>query len=304
MYNITLLLAGCLCAGLGGEMFLRGITNIATLTKVTPAIIAVTFAAFATSSPELSVSITSSLEQEPQIALGDALGSNIVNIALILGISSLIAPIHLYQGKHRRDYAAALCAPLLLAILGHDSMLGNYDAWLLLAAFSTWLGMVLSDAHKQRCTSGPSDYRPKISTTLLLCVGGLACLVTAGKLIVTGAQGIAISYGLDEFVIGALLVAVGTSAPELATAVIAKLRGHDEISIGTLLGSNIFNCLFIVSTAAMIHPITFDWGLFSTSIAIGTIATVTIAFTAKGVLTRHHGLVLIAIYLSYIAFTV
>ncbi len=303
MNDALLLLLGCICAGAGGEIFVRGVVKLATWARIAQSIVAATIAAFATSSPELAVSITSATAQQPQLALGDALGSNVVNIALVLGITALIAPINLHSGKYRRDYAIALFTPLLLAVLCRDGMLDKYDAMLLLATFAVWLGAVTSAAHKQRRTLNAIDSGTRLGTTLVLCLVGLACLIIAGKLIVAGASGIALSFGLDEYVIGALLVALGTSAPELATAIIAKLRNHDEIGIGTLLGSNIFNCLFIVPVAALIHPITFDWPLVSITLATGAIAALTIAFPDGGMLKKPHGLVLIAIYLVHITLT-
>lgn len=303
MKDVLLLIFGCICAGIGGEIFVRGVVKLAGWARVTPSIVAATFAAFATSSPELAVAITSALAQQPQIALGDVLGSNVVNIALVLGIAALIAPISLHPGQYRRDYLVALFTPLLLAILCRDGQLDKYDAMILLIVFAIWLGAVTSEAHKQRRITQSIVSGSSLGPTLALCLTGLLDLVIAGKLIVAGASGIALSYGLDEFVIGAVLVAAGTSAPELATAIVAKLKKHDEIGIGTLLGSNIFNCLFVVPTATLIHPIKFDWPLVSISLATAIVATLALTFTDANTLKRHHGLVLIAIYLGYITFT-
>jgi cation:H+ antiporter len=133
-----------------------------------------------------------------------------------------------------------------------------------------------------------------------LCVVGLAFLVAAGNLVVAGARGIAISWGIDEFVIGATIVAVGTSAPELATAVIAKLRGHDEVGLGTILGSNIFNGLFIIATAAIIHPIALSWREVAVALVFGL---VTVAFTfptRRGFIECRRGVLLLVLYAAYL----
>ena len=129
---------------------------------------------------------------------------------------------------------------------------------------------------------------------------GLAFLGAAGHLIVTGAKGIAISFGVDEFVIGATIVAVGTSVPELATTVIAKLRGHDEVALGTILGSNIFNGLFIVAVAAVIFPITVDWREVAVALVFGLLAVVFTYPTRRGFLERRRGVLLLILYGVYL----
>lgn len=300
MNDIMILLGGIICAAIGGELFVRGVVSLARWARVAPGIIAATFAAFATSSPELSVSITSALAAKPQIALGDALGSNVVNLALILGLALLISPIHASRDSMRRDFPIALLVPLLLGALAYDGMLSRADGVILLTVFSAWLISVVVEVRRQRSVNGQIPAETRHGLAVLSGLVGMGFLVASGNLIVTGAKGIALAYDIDEFVIGATLVAIGTSAPELATALIAKLKGYDEVGIGTLLGSNIFNGLFIVSSAAIIHPIPITRGEVAVGLGLGLIATVATFPGHSGKLQRERGLILLGIYGAYL----
>lgn len=302
--DYLILAAGLVCAAIGGELFVRGIVGLARWARISAGIIGATFAAFATSSPELSVSITSALAQKPQIALGDALGSNVVNLALILGLALLIAPMHASRGSVRRDFPVALLVPVLLGVLGYDGLLSRFDGAILLAVFVAWLVSAVLEARRQRSAAGDvlgeSRHMPAIAASL----AGLVFLIASGRLIVTGATSIALAYGIDAFVIGATLVAVGTSAPELATAIVSKLRGHDEIGLGTLLGSNIFNGLFIIAVACMIHPITLSREDVGIGLVFGLLATIACLPGRSGNLTRERGLILLALYAGYLGLIV
>lgn len=295
------LLAGSLCAAIGGELFVRGVVGIALWARVSAGIIAATFAAFATSSPELSVSLTSAIAGTPQVALGDALGSNVVNVGLILGIALLIASLHAPRDALRRDYPVAMLVPLLLAALAKDGELSTFDGTILLGLFSVWLMAVVLEVRKQRSIAPRMLGEKRHARSLLESLLGMAFLVLAGRLIVAGAQGLSVAYGIDPFVIGATLVAIGTSAPELATVVVARLRGHDEIGLGTILGSNIFNGLFIIGVAAVITPIPINWQEVSLGLIFGLITSAFLLPLAGGVIERRRGVLLVSLYATYLA---
>ena len=244
-----------MCAGVGGELFVRGTVGLGHWMRIAQGIVAATFAAFAISSPELSVLIKAALAGRPQIALGDALGSNVVNLALILAVASVISGIHCPRGSVKRDFATALLVPVIIGVLLLDGELSRVEGLLLLGAFFVWLVEGVIEARRQRSAVEQVLGEPRKGLIVWSCISGLLLLVAAGHFIVPGASGIAVAYGIDAFIVGATIVAVGTSVPELATAVIAKLRGHEEIGLGTILGGNIFNGLFIVPVAAVIRPI-------------------------------------------------
>ena len=294
--DLLVLLLGLACAGGGGELFVRGSVGLAEALRVPPGIVGATVAAFATSSPELAVAINSGLSDRPALALGDALGSNVVNIGLVLGLALLVGPMRVAGGVVRRDIVAALAIPIATAALIADGRLSRLDAIVLLVLFAVWLAASLDEARRER--SAPADVLAEHSPARAAIFGlaGLALLLAAGRLIVAGAGEIGADLGLDAFVVGVVLVAVGTSVPELATTVIARLRGHDEVGLGTILGSNVFNGGLVVPVAALLSPIRIEWGEIATSLAFGIVLVVCILPLRGGVLGRRRGVLLVTGY--------
>ncbi|MGZ8223907.1 MAG: calcium/sodium antiporter [Methylobacter sp.] len=301
MNDYIALVLGVVCAGIGGELFVRGAVGLAFWARVSPAIIGTTIAAFATSSPELSVSINAAMAGKPQITLGDALGSNVVNVALILALALVISGIQSPRDSIKRDFPVALLIPVITGALFLDGELSRLDGLLMLSIFLAWLLAMIIEARKQRSVAEQHIEVHRAWLVVIACIAGLAFLVVAGNLIVAGAKGIAISLGIDEFIVGATLVAIGTSVPELATTVIAKLRVHDEIGLGTILGSNIFNGIFIIAVAAIIYPITVDRREVAITLAFGLVALVLIYPTRQGFIARRRGVLLLMLYAVYIA---
>lgn len=300
MNDYAALLLGIISAGIGGELFVRAAVGLAYWARISPGIIGATVAAFATSSPELSVSINAALAGKPQIALGDALGSNVVNVALVLALALMISGIKSSRSSLKRDFPVALLVPVITGVLFLDGELSRIDGLLMLGMFIAWLVTTAVEARNQHNAAEEVLGEHRGWLAVLTCLAGLVFLVTAGNLIVTGARGIAISFGIDEFVIGATIVAVGTSVPELATTVIAKLRGHDEVGLGTILGSNIFNGLFIVAVAAIIQPITASWQEVAATLIIGFVAVVFVYPTGQGFIGRRRGGMLLLLYVIYL----
>ncbi len=292
------LLLGVLLAGAGGELFVRGAVGIAAAARVPPGIVGATVAAFATSSPELTVAITSGLEDRSELALGDALGSNVANVGLVLGLVLLIGPMRMAGGVVRRDIAAALSIPVVTGLLALDGTVGATDAGVLLVLFATWLGASITAARRERSAAEEVLGERAPARAVLWGAVGLVLLVLAGRLIVSSTKGLSADLGLDAFVVGVVFVAIGTSVPELATAVIARVRGHDEVGLGTILGSNVFNGALIVPVAALLSPIDVDWGEIAVSLAFGLALVVLVAPVGGAVLGRARGLVLLGGYAS------
>jgi len=301
MNDYAALILGVVCAGIGGELFVRGAVGLAHWARVTPGIIGATVAAFATSSPELSVSINSALAGKPQIALGDALGSNVVNVALILGLALVISGIQIPRDSVKRDFPVALLIPIITGVLFLDGEISRFDGLLMLSMFLAWLVAAIIEARKQRSAAEEVLGEHRGWLVVLSCVAGLALLVAAGNFIVKGARGLALAFGVGEFIIGATIVAIGTSVPELATTIIAKLRGHDEVGLGTILGSNIFNGIFIIAVAAIIHPITVAWREIAIALVFGLVALVCTYPPRSGFIERRRGVLLLALYVAYLA---
>lgn len=301
MSDYLLLLAGVASAAIGGEFFVRGAVGIASVLRIAPSIIGVTIAAFATSSPELSVAVNSGLAGKSQLSLGDALGSNIVNISLVLGITLLIAGIPVGSDVLKRDMPVAVLAPLLTGILLIDGIIDRLEGLFMFAIFVAWMATTVKQALKERA---PSNSKVAVTKQFLPWVhvfAGLLLLVAAGRLIVLSTTGIAKDFGIDDFIIGATLVAFGTSVPELASTVLAKIKGHDEIGVGTVVGSNIFNSLFIVAVAAIIRPIRVPLTEVVPAILFG-ILSLLIALPRRGTgwVRRRQGVLLVLMYSIYV----
>jgi cation:H+ antiporter len=299
MLGAAALVAGLVLAGSGGELFVRGLVGIARWTRIAPGIVGLTLAAFATSSPELSVSVTAAIEGRPQIGLGDAIGSNVVNIALVFAIALSLADVAVPRGSARRDFPVALLVPVLTALLIVDGELSRLDGVLMLVLFLTWLVFTLVEAWRQRSAVAEILAERRHLLIVLSALAGLAMLIAAGQLIVFGGVSVGRALGLDLFIVGAAIVAVGTSIPELATAVIARLRGHAEVGLGTVLGSNIFNGFFIVALVAIIHPVAIRWREIVVGLGFGALVVLA-AYPAAGVIQRRRSVLLLALYAAYV----
>jgi cation:H+ antiporter len=294
------LLIGRACAGIGGELFVRGLVGLASWARVSAGIIGTTVAAFATSSPELSVAVGSALSGRPEISLGDALGSNVVNVALILALALCIAPIASPRASLRRDFPVAFLVPVAVGALGSDGLLSRADGVALLAFFFAWMAMVIHAARKERSAAAAVLGEKRHTRAIFQSAGGLVFLVGSGHFIVDGARGIALAFGIPEFVIGATVVAVGTSMPELATTLISKFRGHEEIGLGNILGSNVFNGLFIIGMAAVICPIHVAIHEVGWVIGFGVVSML-LAFPRRdGLIPRWRGLALLLLYAAFV----
>lgn len=289
-------------AAAGGEAFLKGVLGVAGWLRVPKLLVATTLAAFATSSPELTVSSMAALAGKPEIGLGDALGSNVVNIALILGLALLFGPIHVARGELGRDFVLALIVPLLTLLMALDGTLSHLEGALLLTLFAGWMGLVIRAGRRKRSDAPAEDteYVARHGVAILYGIGGLAALILAGRLFVSGASGIATGFGVHPYVIGALIVAVGTSLPELVTVLLSRLRGHDEVGVGTLLGSNLFNGLAIVGVAASIHPIAAPVVELAPAIGFGVLAVLLMIPGRAGRIGRLRGVWLLAVYAAFV----
>jgi len=301
--DLFALLAAIPLAALGGETFLRGVLGVAAWLRLPKLLVATCLAAFATSSPELTVSSMAALAGKPEIGLGDALGSNVVNIGLILGLALLFAALSVRFADIKRDFLLALSVPILTLLLAADGSLSRADGALLLALFALWLTLVVRQALKHRRDT-PAEVVTAVSPVRvwLFVVVGLACLILAGRLFVTGASGIAAALGVPAYVIGVSVVAIGTSLPELVTMLLARWRGHDDVGLGTLLGSNLFNGLAIVGVAAVIHPIRAPLNEVALALGFGVL-TVLLILPRAGAIARRRGLVLLAAYGVFLAAT-
>ena len=244
------------------------------------------------------------LAGQPEIGLGDALGSNVVNIALIFGLALLCGPVQTSRQDFGRDFYLALAVPVLAFVLILDGRIERAEALLLLAVFLAWLVWTVRSALRNRSEAANVEAGElSAGSSLLLGVIGLGALIAAGRLFVSGATGLATALGVDTYVIGVLLVAIGTSLPELVTVILSRLRGHDDVGVGTLIGSNLFNGLAIVGMAGSIHPISAPLAEVALTLACGTVALLLLLPDRTGMIGRERGILLPLLYATFVVAT-
>jgi len=300
--DILALLAAIPLAAAGGDAFLKGVLGISVWLRLPNMLVATTLAAFATSSPELTVSSLAAWAGKPEIGLGDALGSNVVNIGLVLGLALLFGSLSARFGEIKGNFLLALAVPVLTLFLARDGTLSRGEGGLLLTLFTVWIFMQARQALAHRRTTADQAATGSPLRAWLYAAVGLVCLVLAGQLFVTGASGIALALGVHAYVIGATVVAIGTSLPELVTTLLARWRGHDDVGLGTLLGSNLFNGLAIVGVAAAIHPIQAPVDEITAALGFGAL-TVLLILPRAGVIQRWRGGVLLLAYAAFVTAT-
>ena len=301
MIDLALILGAVLLAAAGGEAFLKSILGAAIHLRVPKIVVATTLAAFVTSAPELTVSTVAALAGQPEIGLGDALGSNVVNIALIFGLALLYRPVQASRQDFSRDFYLALAVPVLTFFLMLDGRIERPEALVLLVIFLAWLVWTVRNALRQRAVAVEVEATElSAGKSLLLGVLGLGALVAAGRLFVSGATGIAAALDVDTYVIGVLLVAIGTSLPELVTVILSRLRGHDDVGVGTLIGSNLFNGLAIVGVAGSIHPISAPLSEVALTLACGIVALLLLLPDRSGSIVRGRGVLLLILYIGFV----
>lgn len=299
------LAAGIVLAGAGGDLFVSGSVGLARAARLSPSLVGATVAAFAASSPELAVGVSSALADAPGVGLGNALGSNVVNVALILGLALLGGSIRWPSETIGRDYPAALLAPPASAALFYAGGAPRIQAALLLGGFCVWLAAAIRDAwrqrnHSQDGESGETQAEGSFLWAVAQSVLGMAVLFAASRLIVSGAQGIAQGFRLDPFVIGAAVAPLGTSVPELAAMIVARVKGEDGVAIGAILGSNIFNGLLIMGTVLALAPAPVDFWRLAPSFALGALALLIIWPNRAMVIDGWRGAALLLVYAAYL----
>jgi len=305
MSTALFIVSGFIILTLGAEALVRGASAIALRLGIAPLIIGLTIVAFGTSAPELAVSIKSALAGNSGIALGNVVGSNIVNIGLILAVTALIRPIQVQSQMVKRDIPIMIAASILVWLLLLDGDVSFLDGLIL---FSLLVGYLVF-SYKSASSSTEEldlDERPQSPfISILLIVIGIAMLVGGGILFVDGAIDLAKHFGLSEVVIGLTIVAIGTSMPELVTSVMAALKGQSDIAIGNVVGSNIFNLLGILGATALIHPVSALGFNEIDFISMIIFALLVLPFAWSGLrIGRREGVVLLMGYLGYTSYLV
>lgn len=273
--SLLVLLGLGLLAG-GGEALVRGATTVARIAGLTPAVIGLTIVAAGTSLPELVVSIMAAIRGTPDIAVGNVVGSNIFNIGLVLGAAALVTPLKVHGAAVRLEWPVMFLASWIGFLLMRDHGLDRLEGGFFVASLVVFMAYSVYIGRHEVSQEEASDYASEtqdrslhprtreLGLSILAVVVGSGLLVLGGKFLVDGSVGIARHAGMSERVIGLTIVAVGTSAPELAASLVAAYRGRTDLALANIIGSNIFNILGILGVTALVHPIPIAEGIIHT----------------------------------------
>lgn len=304
MLSFVLLIIGFALLVWGADKFVAGASAFARRLGVSPLLVGLTIVAFGTSAPELAVSLTAALQGANEIAVGNVVGSNLFNLLVVAGLSAVICPLVMDRTLLRRDWPLSVgAAVLLLVFIAPDLKISRIEGLILLAIFAVVLGAQIRAALKNRdALEGEEDevLMPPVMIGVNIVLG-LACIIIGGQMAVNGATGIARMFGLSETLIGLTIVAIGTSLPELVTSLVAARKGQNEIAMGNVIGSNLFNILFILGVSSAITPIPVQATSIVDCIVLIAVSVVFYLPAMRGKLGRFPGAVMA---LSYVAYTV
>jgi cation:H+ antiporter len=294
----------------GAELLVKGSASLAARAGLTPLVIGLTVVAFGTSSPELAVSLKAALAGQGDVAVGNVVGSNILNIAVILGLSAVICPISVHLQLIKVDVPIMILATVLVPVLLSDGRLGRFEGGLLFAGIVVYTIFNVMMARKGAEAEVENEFATSVpkatkhwAVDLVLIGGGLATLVVGSRLLVDNSIEVARAFQISEAVIGLTVVALGTSMPELATSIIAAVRRQPDIALGNIIGSNIFNILAILGFSSLVAPMTAGGiNLFDFGVMVGA-SVLLLPFLMTGPrLGRLEGRVFFGGYCGYLAF--
>ena len=259
LLDLVKIIAGLALLYFGGNFLVTGSVHLARVLKISPFVIGATVIAFGTSAPELAVAILASLEGTPELAMGNVIGSNIANIGLVLGLTALMAPLSIGSDRINRELnLAVVFASLLIVVIAWNLEINRYEGFFmvcLLGLYIWWSFSNKEDFAEEQDDEIQFFARQSSAFHILLIIVGLGFLIGGAEFLVAGGVGIARTLGISEWFIGITIVAIGTSLPEIVSSMIAAKRGHGEMAIGNIFGSNIFNILMVLGLTAIIHPL-------------------------------------------------
>ncbi|ABU59987.1 calcium/sodium antiporter [Roseiflexus castenholzii] len=313
--TIVLFVLGLALLIVGAEGLVRGASRMALGLGVSPLVVGLTVVAFGTSAPELAVSIQSALAgpNGADVALGNVVGSNIANVLLILGISAVITPLVVQQQLIRLDVPLMIGVSALVFIMAMDGVINRIDGLILFSGIVIYTVFAIRQSRKESAEV-QQEYRSEFDTgkpqsvgdwikNILLLIGGLALLVLGARWLVDGAISVARAFGISELVIGLTIVAVGTSLPEIATSIIAALRGERDIAVGNVVGSNIFNLLSVLGLSSIVAPVGVNVAPAALNFDLPVMLAVAVAclpifFTGR-LIARWEGWLFLGYYIAY-----
>lgn len=305
MKSIILLVIGFALLVWGADKFVEGASAAARRLGVPSLLVGLTIVAFGTSAPELAVSVTAALKGANEIAVGNVLGSNIFNLLVVAGISAVVCPLVVSREIIRRDWPLSLgAAVVLLVMIARGSDITRIEGIVLLVFFVAVMTAQIRAALRARVGMEKEEDPMRTPFIALHIVLGLVCIIAGGQLSVDGATGLARSLGLSETLIGLTIVAIGTSLPELVTSLAAARKGENDIAMGNVIGSNLFNILSILGISAVLHPVT----VASTAIIdCAVLVVISVLFwlpSCRGKMSRPVGAIMALTYVAYTAYLI
>lgn len=301
----VLLIVGFVLLIKGADFFVDGSSAAAKMLKVPSLIIGMTIVSMGTSLPETSVSVSASLAGKNDLAVSNAVGSNIFNLMVVCGICALFCPLTINKEAIRRDFPISIAAAALLMGVGSLGMsLGHIDGIIFLVLFAGFLLMMVMSAKKSRESAVEEDIKTMpVWKLLLFVIAGIAAIAVGGKMVVAGASDIARAFGMSDNLIGMTVVALGTSLPELVTSIVAARKNELDMAVGNVVGSNIFNILFVLGIASAISPIAFSpENIIDVVTLIAMSLIVLLMCLPKKKLVLWNGVVMLLMYGGYTAY--
>ncbi len=315
--EITLLITGLVLLVLGAELLVRSASRLAAAVGISPLVIGLTVVAFGTSAPEMSVSTVASLTGQTNLAVGNVIGSNIFNVLCILGLSALITPLTVSQQLIRLDVPLMIAVSGVVILFSLNGSISRTEGFLLFSGIIIYTVLVIRHSRREDRKILNENSRPKtaraLSVSRLLIDGswilaGLGLLILGSKWLVAGATAIAQQLGVSDLVIGLTIVAAGTSMPELATSLVASIRGERDIAVGNVIGSNLFNLLAVLGLAGIVSPdgiavLPQSLKLDLPVMLLTAVACLPVFFTG-GRISRKEGALFLGGYLAYTAWLI
>jgi cation:H+ antiporter len=283
MSDFLMFIIGLILLVSGGEALVRGASKIAALLGISPLVIGLTVVAFGTSSPELAVSISSALNGQPDIVIGNVVGSNIFNILMVLGLSAVVSPLIVAQKLVRTEVPLLIAISLMVIVFAGDRLIGRFEGFLMFGGVLVYTFFLIKESRKEsreivdeyekEFSDKNNNYKKWLINGTLIIVG-FALLVYGSDFLVTSAVSISRELGLSELIIGLTIIAAGTSLPEIATSVIASIRGERDIAVGNVIGSCIFNLLAVLGITSLISPVSVSNAAVTFDIPVMTAVTI------------------------------
>ena len=304
MLDLLKIFGGLILLYYGGDFLVTGSARLARFLKLSSFVIGATVIAFGTSAPELAVAILAALDEAPELAMGNVIGSNIANIGLVLGLTALITPISITPNRLKREYPPLFITTLIIIILAWDLKVLRLEGIIMLVLLGLYIWRSLNnkeDFVADQEEVGLFVYKGVVYQFILV-LAGLIGLVGGAKFLVSGGVSIARMVGISEWFIGITIVAIGTSLPEIVSSIMAARRGHAEMAIGNIFGSNIFNILMVLGITSAIHPLNIQEPIHpDLNITVGiTVLLLALILLGKYFLGKISGIVLLFTYFLYI----